>query len=143
MPSEIKFEDVSDLFGAQMRKLQAAHGNKVLRKFPTTRDAKAYMESEGITDWVAYGLRSKGFEWFQIRPKDDEGKVGPVRLAHKGPNRQQAPRTPGAPTAKSLCLSVWTPGMERDAFVAAAVALGVKEVTAKTMYSDIKAGRIK
>lgn len=142
MPTEIKFEEVSDKFAEQLRQLQAAHGNRALLKFPTRRDALNYMESAGIKGWGPYGLRRNGIEWFQIRP-DEAASVAPVREGAAKPAVQRSARVAGAPTAKQLCLEIWKPGMEREAFVTAAIAAGVKDSTAKTMYSDIKAGRIK
>lgn len=56
-----------------------------------------------------------------------------------------ASRTPrsGGPSAKSICLSIYSEGISKEEFLIEAGAAGVKESTARTMYSDIKAGRIK
>ena len=129
---------VSDELARSVRALSEQHGKIALLTFPMRRDAQEYLKSENNTTWEPYGLRSRaGVEWYMLRPASQTEKRAPSAT-----QPAKAART-GAPTAKSLCLSVYVEGMQRDDFVAAATALGVKEVTAKTMFSDIRAGRIK
>jgi hypothetical protein len=116
-------------------------GDLAYLKLANPSAANAYIKRVGLTNVVvAYGLKSGDEEWYMLRAPN-AGPVGAKPAAARAPvRRAQA----GAPSAKALCLEIWNGGtQEREAFVAAAVAVGVKEVTAKTMFSDIRAGRIK
>lgn len=126
---------ISGQLAQQIEPMRQQHGDIVLEQFPTAAAALARIKSQGFSTWEYYGLRSNGVEWFQIRP-----------LPPKPDRPAPAPRKSvagGRVTATTHCLSVYRPGIDRDAFVAAATALGVKDSTARTMYSDIKSGRIK
>lgn len=103
--------------------------------FNTRQEALAYIAANGLHA-EPVGLRSDGKDRYEIRDV-----AAPVQRSAAGTPRIAAKS--GAPTAKSICLSLYVPGQERDAFVKLAVAAGVKEVTARTMFSDIKAGRIR
>src|SRR5690606_37082580 len=131
----------------------------VALKFATRADAAAHVKTAGLKDWQVRSLHNKANGlWFMIAPKefmdrkrelaeeacidlDDDSRFFPKAAAPVHARRPVS--RSGAPTAKSICLAAWEEGIERDAFVAAVMAQGVKESTARTMYSDIKNGRIK
>lgn len=125
---------VSPALAEQVEALRAAHGDVALLTFPTVDDVRNYLRDArpDLQDWQPTGFSRDGVSWYMLRPQDASVRTTPPRSV---PGRQG--------TAKELCLSVYVEGIERNAFVAAAVALGVKESTAKTMYSDIKSGRIR
>lgn len=128
----LDLSSVSELHARQTEALVAKHGEQAQLAFPTPSAATAAVAALGLKGWTGYGLRRNNVSWYQLRPDNPEGV--------KRPGGHHKPE--GAPTAKSICLSLWTESITRDAFVAAAAAQGVKEITAKTLYSDIKSGRI-
>lgn len=103
--------------------------------FPHRHEAVAYIRAHKLHA-EPYGLRANGKDRYEIL---ELPKAAPRTVADAAPRAKEA----GAPTAKSICLSLYTDGISRDDFVALVTHLGVKEATARTMYSDIKAGRIK
>lgn len=141
MPT-INIDNATSTFADELRKLHAKYGDHVMQTFAASSRAWSYIRHHALEGWVSVMCTaSDGREWCMIRPAAVAPTL-PVAAPAAATPRTAAPRASKGPTAKSLCLSVYVQGIERDAFVAAAVALGVKDVTAKTMFSDIKAGRI-
>lgn len=119
----------------QLTDMREKFGDHVLEVFESRLLAKDYIKAHSLP-YEPYGLRRDNQSWWMIRPEER------IRYNQHSATQRSAPRS-DKPSAKSVCLGIYTPGMGRDEFVEAATAQGVKPVTARTMYSDIKAGRVK